>query len=100
MAGRHATLIAALCLALTGCEQLDSLRQGILSTYSKELRNLATDIDRQELAKIKADDERRAAQAEDEDVPPSNSVQQAQWQPVSLVGVVQLRPPVPIQSPP
>jgi hypothetical protein len=97
MAGRRAKLIGLLLLALTGCEQLDSLRQGVLSTYSKELRTLAEDIDRKELAKIKADDE-QAAQREEDTSAKAGPVEQAQWHAAPLTGAVQLRPPVPLTT--
>jgi hypothetical protein len=98
MAGRRAKLIGLLLLAVTGCEQFDSLRQGVFSTYSKELRTLAEDIDRKELAKIKTEDEQTAIREEN---PPSKAgpVAQAQWHPAPLVDAVQLAAPVPLTAP-
>jgi outer membrane murein-binding lipoprotein Lpp len=85
-------LLAAAC----GCEQLENLRQGAGSTYNRELRQLAKDIDREQVEKIAADQE--AAQAcnlntkvESTEVTPANH-----WQPAPLVDQIRLRAPVPV----
>jgi hypothetical protein len=95
MAGRRAKLIGFLVLALAGCDHFDALRQGVLSTYSKELRQLGEDIDRKELVKITAKDDEVARQMEEAPAEKSG-VHQAQWQAAPLTEAVQLRPPVPI----
>src|ERR1700730_1577113 len=97
MAGRRAKLIGLVLLALAGCDHFDALRQGVLSTYSKELRQLGEDIDRKELVKITAKNEDVDRQSEE--VPPEKSgVHQAQWQAAPPSEAVQLRPPVPLSG--
>jgi hypothetical protein len=98
MAGRRAKLIGLMLLALAGCDHFDALRQGVLSTYSKELRQLGEDIDRKELVKISAKDEEVTRQTEDTPAE-KTGVHQIQWQAAPLSDAVQLGRPVPLSQP-
>ena len=98
MAGCRARLIGLCLLALAGCEHVDSLRQGVLSTYSKELRRLGEEIDRQEMAKLTAKDDDAAAVAEAPAAKPAG-VRQVQWQGVPMRDAVQLGRPIPLYQP-
>ena len=96
MAGRRLLLIAWLLVA-AGCERAETLRQGVLSNYTRELHQLATEINRQELAKITAPDEGATAEGPSSE---SATVKQAQhWHAAPLLDDVQLRPPVPLNGP-
>jgi hypothetical protein len=94
MARRRANLFALCLLGFTGCEHLDSLRQGVLSTYSQELRQLATDIDRAELAKIATMDQERTRSNSSTNTS-APEVQQVQWHALPLANAVHLQAPVP-----
>ena len=98
MAGRRAKLFGLILLALTGCEHFEALRQGVLSTYSKELRRLGEELDRQEMAKLTTKDEESPGRPEVVSTEAA-VVSQAGWQAAPLAGAVQLRPPVPLSSP-
>jgi hypothetical protein len=86
-------LLAALMCA--GCGYLDPFRQGLITTYKPELRQLAADIDRAELAKINRPGENSAGaeECEEKDTQPPNS-----WQPASLLPAVRIQPPVGIEG--
>jgi hypothetical protein len=94
MAGRRAILMALAVLALAGCDHLDALRQGVLSTYSQDLRMLAEDIDRKELAKYAAEEDSPKTAT----VHPTPTVQQVQWQAVPLTDSVRLLAPIPFEG--
>ncbi|HYV39576.1 MAG TPA: hypothetical protein VE988_28065, partial [Gemmataceae bacterium] len=70
---------------------LEPYRQGIITTYKPELRQLAADIDRAELAKISRPGDRSAGveECEEKETPPPNA-----WQPASLLPAVRIQPPV------
>jgi hypothetical protein len=103
MAGRLA-ILGLLLLTVAGCEHFESLRQGVLSTYNQELRQLGADIDRKEMAKL---DERKQEEA---DAGNSNVTvnwwsphgtpepTSSSWQPASLADLVQLLPPEPAEA--
>jgi hypothetical protein len=96
MAGRRALLIGLYLLAVAGCEHFDSLRQGVLSTYSQELRRLGEDIDRKEMAKLTPKDGDDAV-AEAPRAKPA-AVQHVQWQAAPLSDAVQLGRPIPLSQ--
>jgi hypothetical protein len=98
MAGRRAKLLGLILLALAGCEHLDALRQGVLSTYCKELRRLGEELDRQEMAKLTATDEESPGRPEVASTA-APVVSRVGWQAAPLTGAVHLRPPVPLSSP-
>jgi hypothetical protein len=92
--GSPLTWLCLVLLAGSGCQQLESLRQGPLaSSYNKELRDLAGDLQRQQANTIVAEERARPV-AEDNGVTPAGS-----WHNASLSDAVQLRPPEPLQLP-
>jgi hypothetical protein len=99
MAGCRANLIGLMLLIATGCGHLEVLRQGAQSTYHKELKQLAADIDRKELAKITAVKEEHAAAAEESQADSGTAQRALQWHAAPLIDAVQLQPPVPLNSP-
>jgi hypothetical protein len=78
--------ILILGLACAGCEQLDCMRQGLNSTYRQELRQLAAETTRKELAKSKIAEE--PAESATDDVR-----QIANWPQPSLLSAVHLDAP-------
>src|SRR5437763_14170147 len=99
MAGRRMPLSGFLALtvaaALTGCEHAEALKQGAQSSYHQELRRLAEDINRKELAKVLEPPNRDTAAAEP--APAGDDVQQAKhWHAPPLLSAIQLQPPVPL----
>jgi hypothetical protein len=97
MAGRRALLMVLGLFAVAGCEHFDFLRQGVLSTYSQELRRLGEDIDRKEMAKLTAKDADNAQVAEAPSAKPAE-VRQVQWQAAPLSDAVQLGRPMPLSD--
>jgi hypothetical protein len=72
---------------LAGCDHLEPLRQGLHSTYNKELRQLAEETNRQELARMAEREETAAAKKE--------VVPAGEWHAAPLSSAVQLKAPVP-----
>jgi hypothetical protein len=74
-----------------GCEQIQPYRQGVNSTYRQELRQLAEEVSRKELAKTAAASEVDTATPEQTpaDVTPVNH-----WHASPLVDAIRLKPPV------
>lgn len=91
---RYGRLVLLACLAL-GCTHPESLKQGAQSTYGKELRQLAEDINRKELARIsEASDVSMATSKEGSSVTPAST-----WHAPSLAGTVTLQAPVSLEAP-
>jgi hypothetical protein len=79
-----------------GCQQTEPLRQGVVrSTYQSELRQIAEEASRKELAKSTEWSEQPDA-AQDSSM---NAVTQVNhWQTPSLLQAIHLLPPVPLDS--
>src|SRR5437763_9376047 len=100
MAGRRMPLSGFLALtvaaALTGCEHAEALKQGAQSSYRQELRTLAEDINRKELAKVleptAKGEQATGAWEPCEDVEPANH-----WNAPPLLNAIHLKAPVPLE---
>jgi len=95
MAGRQGLILVALALVVCGCEHVEPLRQGFNSTYHQDLRGLADDINRKEVAKAASPSEKSAAVAVAD---PDKVKQIKHWQAPPLLQAIQLRPPESIFS--
>jgi hypothetical protein len=89
--GLGTALLLAAGLACGGCEQTEPLRQGVRTTYRQELRQLAEETNRKELARREEASEETAAE---EDPPAADAVTWANhWQAPSLLNAVHLHAP-------
>jgi hypothetical protein len=106
LAGRRSywagLVLLAVGLASAGCQHAEPLRQGVRSTYHQELRQLAEEINRKELAKVtEATDQQATASETTEDL--GGVAQTNHWHAPSLLSAVTLKAPVPLdygESPP
>jgi hypothetical protein len=91
-------LVLAAGLMCGGCQQTEPLRQGMVrSTYQSELREIAEEASRKELAKS-------TDWSEEPDIAPDTSMnavtQVNHWQTPSLLQAIHLLPPVPLDAVP
>ena len=87
-------LVLSLAVLAAGCEHAEALRQGAQTSYYRELRQLADDISRKELAKVLESPAQESTAAVT--VPAGEDEEQAQhWQAAPLVNAIHLKPPVP-----
>jgi hypothetical protein len=97
-AGRPRTWLGLLVLvAACGCEQMETLRQGAGSTYKIELRQLAEEISRKEVANLAANKEWKQELHQDP-VPDAANAAAALWHPAPLLDAVHLSRPVPLNT--
>jgi hypothetical protein len=85
-------LALAAALVAGGCEQLAPYRQGVRTSYFKELRQLGEEINFKENAKAPNSPEQItvASHVEDDNVEPA-----PQWHPLPLITAIHLKAPVP-----
>jgi hypothetical protein len=83
---------AAMAFALVplGCQQFEDWRQGDQSEYKKELRQIAENVNRDEVAKSERGGNLLAESKNDEVV-----VQTNHWHATTLTGAVRLEAPIP-----
>jgi hypothetical protein len=90
-------LLLTTSLACGGCEQTEPLRQGVVrSSYKQELRQLAEETNRKELAKRQEETEETGSE---EVSPAADAVAWANhWQAPPLLNAIHLQAPQPLDA--
>jgi hypothetical protein len=87
---------ALIGLAAAGCEMFESARQGTQSTYKKELKQIAEDVNREELARAPRSEglDAKSRQEEPGQARTDDIAQANHWRSPALAGSVKLQPPI------
>jgi len=85
-------ILCGIVLLACGCEQLDPYRQGIVSNYRKELRELGEEVNLRTAAA------KTTPREDDPPAAPEGVTQAAGWSRPSLLSAIQLNPPVPYDA--